>query len=67
MESSREYYEDKLADYQRYRRMIAGETDMSSLLPNHIKILSDWVPEGERIALEIERVYGFLKNNLIII
>ncbi len=44
-------------DYIEYihERMISGETDMSSLLPNHIKIPSDWVPEGERIALEIER------------
>lgn len=36
-------------DYIEYvmERIQAGETDARSLLPSHVKIPSDWVPEGQ--------------------
>lgn len=36
-------------DYIEYvmERIQAGETDSRSLLPNHVQIPSDWVPEGQ--------------------
>ena len=36
-------------DYIEYvmERMVAGEKDAPSLLPNHVQIPADWVPEGQ--------------------
>lgn len=36
-------------DYIEYvmERMVAGEKDARSLLPNHVNIPSDWIPEGQ--------------------
>ncbi len=38
-----------LGDYIEYvmERMVAGEKDARSLLPNHVKIPADLVPEGQ--------------------
>lgn len=44
-------------DYVEYvlERIQAGEKDFQSLLPNHITIPSDWIPEGTRLVKEAEK------------
>ncbi|MCM1225723.1 MAG: IS66 family transposase [Lachnospiraceae bacterium] len=44
-------------DYIEYvmERMVAGEKDARSLLPNHVQIPSDWVPEGQLETTSIEK------------
>lgn len=45
-------------DYIEYvmERMVAGERDARSLLPNHIQIPSDWIPEGQLESPSQEKI-----------
>lgn len=45
-------------DYIEYvmERMVAGEKDARSLLPNHVNIPADWIPEGQIDAREPAKI-----------